>query len=220
MRLLVARFRSRAELAERLLSHRPNGGLFLPTRRVIEPGEPVLVDVRFAELRDHLLLRGVVSARQRGRRTDSVRAGLIIEFLASESGKRDHLVALSQEPDIANPVEPSAQRRHRRLPIELRVDWRVPNQSERHISLVDDIGIGGAFLRTRDLPPTGTPVVIELRPPGANTPQAIEGRVAWSSATPGHEGVGVEFRCRDIGGMRRLRELVRRIERHEVTPLN
>jgi hypothetical protein len=32
--------------------------------------------------------------------------------------------------------------------------------------------------------------------------------------------VGVEFRCRDIGGMRRLRELVRRIERHEVTPVN
>ena len=218
MRLLLARFRSREELFERYLST-ANGGLFLPTRRLIEPGEPLLIDVRLTELRDHLLVRGVVVERQRGRRNDGVRAGLYVEFLASEAGKRDHLLALARGEDgVALPS--SGQRRHRRLPIELRVDWRVPNQTERHISLVDDIGIGGAFLRTRDLPPTGTPVVIELRPPGANTPQAIEGRVAWSSATPGHEGVGVEFRCRDIGGMRRLRELVRRIERHEVTPLN
>lgn len=219
MRLLLARFRSREELLERYLSNRGNGGLFLPTRRVIEPGEPVLVDVRLAELRDHLLMRGVVVERQRGRRNDGVRAGLYVEFLASEAGKRDHLLALASGEAGAAPTS-SGQRRHRRLPIELRVDWRVPNQTERHISLVDDIGIGGAFLRTRDLPPTGTPVVIELRPPGANTPQAIEGRVAWSSAIPGHEGVGVEFRCRDIGGMRRLRELVRRIERHEVQPVN
>jgi Tfp pilus assembly protein PilZ len=219
MRLLLARFRSREELLERYLSNRGNGGLFLPTRRVIEPGEPVLVDVRLAELRDHLLVRGVVVERQRGRRNDGVRAGLYVEFLASEAGKRDHLLALASGDAGAAPAS-AGQRRHRRLPIELRVDWRVPNQTERHISLVDDIGIGGAFLRTRDLPPTGTPVVIELRPPGANTPQAIEGRVAWSSLTPGHEGVGVEFRCRDIGGMRRLRELVRRIERHEVTPVN
>ena len=218
MRLLLARFRSREELFERYLTT-ANGGLFLPTRRVIEPGEPLLIDVRLAELRDHLLVRGVVTERQRGRRNDGVRAGLYVEFLASEAGKRDHLLALARGEGAAA-LPSSGQRRHRRLPIELRVDWRVPNQTERHISLVDDIGIGGAFLRTRDLPPTGTPVVIELRPPGANTPQAIEGRVAWSSATPGHEGVGVEFRCRDIGGMRRLRELVRRIERHEVTPLN
>jgi len=161
----------------------------------------------------------VVVERQRGRRNDGVRAGLYVEFLASESGKRDHLLSLAHA--AAGTASPSGgQRRHRRLPIELRVDWRVPNQTERHISLVDDIGIGGAFLRTLDLPPTGTSVVIELRPPGANTPQSIEGRVAWSSARPGHEGVGVEFRCRDIGGMRRLRELVRRIERHEVTPVN
>ncbi len=220
MRLLLARFRSREELFERYLST-ANGGLFLPTRRVIEPGEPLLIDVRLTELRDHLLVRGVVVERQRGRRNDNVRAGLYVEFLASEAGKRDHLLALARgETGAALPS--SGQRRHRRLPIELRVDWRVPNQTERHISLVDDIGIGGAFLRTpiNSLPATGTPVVIELRPPGANTPQAIEGRVAWSCATPGHEGVGVEFRCRDIGGMRRLRELVRRIERHEVTPVN
>ena len=102
-------------------------------------------------------------------------------------GRRDHLLALAR-----GEVRPqTGKRRHRRLPIEIRVDWRVPQQTERHISLVDDIGIGGAFLRTLEQPAEGTPVVIELCPPGANTPQAIEGRVAWRRDTPGHEGVGV-----------------------------
>lgn len=214
MRLLLARFRSGADLLARHLDDRVNGGLFLPTRRIVEPGEPVLIDVRLAELRDHLLLRGVVVERQRGRRNDNVRAGLYIEFLPSEATRRDHLLGLARGEDV--PV--TGKRRHRRLPIEIRVDWRVPNQTERHYSLVDDIGIGGAFLRTREQPAEGTPLVIELWPPGADTPQAIEARVAWRRDTPGREGVGVEFRCRDIGGMRRLRELVRRIERHEVTP--
>lgn len=216
MRLLLARFRSGADLLARHLDDRENGGLFLPTRRIIEPGEPVLVDVRLAELRDHLLLRGSVVERQRGRRNDHVRAGLFIEFLPTETTRRDHLLALAR----GEATSAAGKRRHRRLPIELRVDWRVPHQTERYDSLVDDIGIGGAFLRTLERPAEGTPVVIELCPPGANTPQSIEGRVAWLRDTPGHEGVGVEFRCRDIGGMRRLRELVRRIERHEVTPIH
>jgi len=214
MRLLLARFRSGADLLARHLNEREHGGIFIPTRRIVEPGEPVLVDVRLAELRDHLLLRGVVVERQRGRRNDNVRAGLYVEFLATESGRRNHMLALAR-----GEVAPTGgKRRHRRLPIEIRVDWRVPQQTERHFDLVDDIGIGGAFLRTREQPAEGTPVVIELRPPGSNTSQSIEGRVAWRRDTPGQEGVGVEFRCRDIGGMRRLRELVRRIERHEVSP--
>jgi hypothetical protein len=164
-----------------------------------------------SELRDHLLVRAVVVARQRGKRTEGQRAGLTVEFLASERGKRDHLLALAR-----GEIDPkAAQRRYRRVPIEMRIDWRVPQSAERHISLVDDIGTGGAFIRTQTIPPAGTPVVIELRPPGANAAQSIEGRVAWVSHDPSHEGVGVEFRCRDIGGMRRLRELVRRIERSE-----
>jgi Tfp pilus assembly protein PilZ len=213
MRLLLARFRCQAELRERYLANRPNGGLFLPTRKIVQPGEPVLLDIRMAELKDHLLVRGVVIDRQRGRRNQGIRAGLFVEFLGSESAKRDHLLALAN-----GPADVAALRKHRRLPIEMQVDWRVPNQSERHISLVDDIGIGGAFLRTAQRPPEGSPVVLELLPPGANLPQSIEGRVAWHRQEPGAEGVGVEFRCRDIGGMRRLRELVRRIEADQVQP--
>jgi len=43
-------------------------------------------------------------------------------------------------------------------------------------------------------------------------PLDIEARVAWRRADPGNEGLGIEFRCRDTGGLRRLKELVRRLE--------
>lgn len=212
MRVLIARYQNRSEYLERYEPSFRYGGVFFPTRKVIEPGEPVMLDVRLPELRDHMLVRGTVLWRQRGKRSKGQRAGLGIEFAASEQAKRDHLLSLAR-----GELSPeAAQRKHRRLPIELRVDWRVPNMRERHVSLVDDIGTGGAFLRTSELPEPGTPVVLELCPPGQTASHVIEGRVAWQRKTPGAEGVGVEFRCRDIGGMRRLRELVKRIERHEL----
>jgi uncharacterized protein (TIGR02266 family) len=213
MRLLLARFKSGAEFLERYQPQLEHGGLFYPTRRNLEPGEQVLVDVRMAEVRDYMLMRGVVVGRQRGRRLEQQRAGLLIEFLAGEHTKRDHLLRLARGEEAPE----AAQRRHRRLPIELRVDWRIPNSSDRHISLAGDISTGGAFIRTETPPAHGTSVVLDLCPPGSTATQTIEGRVAWISQVPGQEGVGVEFRCRDIGGMRRLRELVRRIELQEVT---
>jgi Tfp pilus assembly protein PilZ len=210
MPILIARFRNGDEFLERYQPTFRYGGLFYPTRKAIELGETVLLDIRMPSLKDSMMVRGAVVWRQRGKRGSSQRAGLGIEFLATEVAKRDHLLELAR--GVRNPE--TAQRRHRRLPIELRVDWRVPNETERHVSLVDDIGAGGAFIRTRDVPEKGTPVVLELAPPGQG-PQTIEARVAWTRTTPGSEGVGVEFRCRDIGGMRRLRELIRRIERFE-----
>jgi len=212
MRVLTARYQNRSEFLERYEPSFRHGGVFFPTRKVIEPGEPVMLDIRLPELRDHMLVRGTVLWRQRGKRNKNQRAGLGIEFLAAEQAKRDHLLSLARGELTAS----AAQRRHRRLPIELRVDWRIPHLRERHASLVGDIGTGGAFLRTAQPPKPGTAVVIELCPPGGTAAHVIEGRVAWQRHTPGSEGVGVEFRCRDIGGMRRLRELVKRIERHEL----
>jgi len=213
MRILLSRFRNGEELLARYDKEFLYGGIFYPTRRIIEPGEIVILDMRLPNLRDYLLIRGMVAWHRRGKRSENIRAGLGIEFLASELSKRDYLLELARG---EAPV--STQRRHRRLPIELRVDWRVPNEAERHLSLVDDISAGGAFLRTRELPDLGTPLLLDLSLPGSTVPQTLEARVAWRSQEPGSEGVGVEFRCRDIAGMRRLRELVKRIERHTARP--
>jgi Tfp pilus assembly protein PilZ len=207
MNILVARFGSGAEFLEHYEGAFPYGGLFHPTRKVIATGELVVIDVRMPSLRDYTLIRGMVAWHRRARRSDGTRAGLGIEFLASERATRDYLLSVARGDN-----DPQAQRRHRRLPTEIRVDWRLPNQSDRRASVVGDIGAGGLFLRTNEPPPAGASLLLEMVPPGALTPQTIEGRVVWIRETPGSEGAGVEFRCRDIGGMRRLRELVRRIE--------
>lgn len=211
MRILKARYRSGAEFLNHYQSSFLYGGVFFPTREQLPLGESVVVEVRFPELGDRVLLRGFVAWRRQGRHRSGQRGGIGVEFLAAERFKRDYLLAVAKG-EIAGVV---SQRRHKRLPIELRVDWRVKEARSRYSATLDDIGPGGAFLRTREFHPAGTPVVIELVPPGAAAPLAIEGRVAWARQEPGEEGLGVEFRCRDTGGLRRLKELVRRIETFE-----
>ncbi len=208
MTMLIARFQSGDDVLQRYLEDTPNGGLFHPTRKALDIGEAVVLDIRMPLLKDSMLLRGTVAWRQRGKRGTGQRAGLGVAFAASETGKRDHLLGLCR----GDVVPEDAQRKHRRLPVALPVQWRVPNQVESHQSSLDDIGTGGVFIRTTAAPSQGSPLVLELASPGRPGSQSIEGRVAWTSSKPGAEGVGVEFRCRDIGGMRRLRELIRRIE--------
>lgn len=215
MRVLKVRYRSGREFLDAYQSAFLYGGLFYPTREAIPLGESVVIEVRFPELEDRVLLRGFVAWRRQGRYRVGQRAGVGVEFLAAERHKKDFLLEVARG-EVARAVAP---RRHRRLPIEVRVDWRVKEERSRHTAMLDDIGPGGAFLRTREMQPEGTPVVIEVVPPGAAAPLSIEGRVAWSRQSPGEEGLGVEFRCRDTGGLRRLKELVRRLESFE-SPAN
>ncbi len=207
MSILIARFQDAEEFLDRYLST-THGGLFHPTRKAVDLGASVLLDIRMPLLKDSMLIRGTVTWSQRGKRATSQRAGLGIEFDKSELAKRDHVLGLVH--GHRQPEE--AQRRPRRLPIALPISWRVPTKTEKHSGSLDDIGAGGVFIRTSAKPAEGTPLVIDLASPGRPGSQSIEGRVAWTRAAPGIEGVGVEFRCRDIGGMRRLRELIRRIE--------
>ena len=61
----------------------------------------------------------------------------------------------------------------------------------------------------------GQSKVLDLLGPKRNVPVRaipIAGKVAWTRHTTGEEGLGVEFKTRDTGGTRRLKELVRRLE--------
>jgi uncharacterized protein (TIGR02266 family) len=213
MKIIRARYRSGADMMAHYLSS-AEGGIFFPTRDGPAPGTPVIVEMSFPELVDRVLVRGVVAWRRPGRRIvgeaqpgGRLRAGVGIEFLAGEQPARDFLLAAARG-DVAATV---VQRNHRRLPISMSVDWRVKEERSQHTSTIGDIGAGGAFIRTRDVQPEGTPVVLDVVPPGSEAALSIEGRVAWVRATPGGEGLGVAFRCRDTGGLRRLKELVRRL---------
>lgn len=203
----MTRFRNGDEFLERYQSSLAYGGLFVPTRRTFKPGQGIVLDLRMPELEDALLIRGTVVWNRRGRIKTGVRAGFGVEFCPGEAQKRDYVLAVAR-----GEVSKSWTRRHKRLPIELEAGWRMVKGTGSHACTVSEIGPGGAFLRTDTLLPQGTPVVLDLVPPGSRTSQPIEGRVAWSRTTPGDEGFGLEFRCRDMAGKHRLREVMRRIE--------
>jgi uncharacterized protein (TIGR02266 family) len=207
MRIIRARYRSGEEF---LRSYQPSltgGGLFYPTREALALGETVIVEIRFPGLSNKQMVRGFIAWRRAGKHRTKLRAGLGIEFHQAEAKRRDFLIAVAKG-EIVDMIT----RRHRRLPVQLTANWHVVHDRESHSSHVEDIGPGGAFLRTTDFLPPGTEIVIDVTPPGSMRPLEIAGRVAWTRHTEGEEGIGIEFKTRDAGGTRRLKELVRRLE--------
>jgi Tfp pilus assembly protein PilZ len=209
VQILVTRFQNSAELLARYQTTLAYGGLFVPTRRLLKTGQSIILDIRMMDLQEPLLVRGKVAWCRRGRRRAATRAGIGVEFCASEHLKREYLLAVAR-----GDANASTMRRHKRLPVEMEGGWRVLKHKSWHSCRIGEIGSGGAFLHTEAVLPRDTRVELELMPPGSNTKQAIEGRVAWSRSTPGAEGFGIEFRCRDVVGKLRLRELVRRLEQN------
>src|SRR5687767_8650533 len=136
MRILRVRYRSSQELLANYQSGFLHGGLFYPTREAIPVGEPVIFEVRLAELADRILFRGLVAWRRQGRHRTKIRAGVGIEFSAAERHKRDFVLAFCRG-ELPRAI---TQRRHRRLPIALQVDWRVKENRDHFSSTIDDIG--------------------------------------------------------------------------------
>ena len=103
-------------------------------------------------------------------------------------------------------------RRHQRLPVELPVVWQVQGMLQDKAGVLRDIGRGGAFVKTEEPFPTEGDIVLKVSPPGAEVAMPLSARVAWMGQTGGEHGFGVEWKARDAGGTRRIKELVRRIE--------
>jgi uncharacterized protein (TIGR02266 family) len=207
MRILRARYRGGEEFMRHYQPSLVGGGVFFPTREAIPLGTPVILEVRFPGLCNKQLLRGFVAWRRAGKHRTKLRAGLGIEFTAAEAKRRDFVIAVAK-----GEIVEMITRRHRRLPVTLVANWRVVCDRDTHNSHVEDIGPGGAFLRTTEFLPPGTEIVLDVTPPGSLRPLEIAAKVCWTRHTEGEEGIGVEFKTRDAGGTRRLKELVRRLE--------
>ena len=78
--------------------------------------------------------------------------------------------------------------------------------------MLRDIGRGGAFVKTEEALPSASDVVLIVSPPGAEVAMPLSARVCWKGHPGGQNGFGVEWKARDAGGTRRIKELVRRIE--------
>ena len=94
-----------------------------------------------------------------------------------------------------------------------RCSWQVPGALQDNAGVLRDIGRGGAFVRTEEPLPSER----RRRAQGlaARAPRSrcrCRRASAWSGQPGGEHGFGVEWKARDAGGTRRIKELVRRIE--------
>jgi len=193
------------DFSARYLAEFPNGGFFIPTRLAPRPGEPVMLSLRIGSRATPVMLRAVVRWIRRGKIMPKVRAGVAVEFLPSEARGRDHLLSIAQ-----HDASVTSARRHQRIPIDLPIRWSVRGSSRERQGVLQDISIGGASIRTCE-PMEGdcTDVFLTVVPPGAAVAMEVSARVAWAASGV---GFGLAWRARDGGGIRRIKELVRRME--------
>jgi len=183
-----------------------NGGVFCPTRRKIPVGEMVAVKVHLGRRQPPSVVYGRVAWRRPGRHILKIRAGIGVEFLASERAKCDYLLNLARAGASAR-----SRRHHERVPVELPVSWRRVGRLEAFSGRMRDVGRGGAFVLSPATVAMQERVVLEIVPPGAQVPMAFIGRVAWIGRSGTENVFGIEWRARDAGGGRRIKELVRRL---------
>jgi Tfp pilus assembly protein PilZ len=207
MTIIKAHFPSGAAFLASYLSDLSEGGIFFPTRKPLAIGETVVVAIRLGRRRSPTLVRGRVAWRRPGKHSTKIKAGIGIEFLPNEGQTREYLLSVAR-----GDSEEMLSRRHQRLPVELPVLWQVPGALVDNAGILRDIGRGGAFVKTQDPLPVESDVVLKVSPPGAEIAMPLSARVAWKGHPGGDNGFGVEWKARDAGGTRRIKELVRRIE--------
>jgi Tfp pilus assembly protein PilZ len=185
------------------LSH---GGVFCPTRRKATKGAPATVKVNLGRRQPPLLIAGRVVWRRPGRHLAKDSCRYLRGVLPGEKAKVDYLLDLAKAGDTVR-----SRRRHERLPVEVPVNWHLPGAAAPARGMLRDIGRGGAFVKSAAPAPNDAEVVLELSPPGAQVAMEFTARVAWTVGHGSEQGFGVEWRARDAGGGKRIRELVRRL---------
>ena len=203
MRILTVRFRSNAEFEEHYQGEFQQGGLFCPTTTELAVNTEVVVELSAPALPNKVLIRGRVKSWRPALPRLRVRAGAIVEFLAEESKKRDFVLET-----VRGHRDAPTKRKHGRLPVAIAVRYRTADSADMLDSQLREISAGGAMLATQVALPLDTKVILEIMPPGSVRPLSITGKATYHTADG---GTGLKFVYRDVGGSRRLRELVRRL---------
>ena len=204
MNILRVRCRSRQDFDGYYLSDFPSGGIFCPTTKELPVGTPVVIDLVCKDLPNRVMIRGTVRSWRPALPRMRVRAGASVEFFPDETAKRDFILET-----MCGSRTGASRRRHARIPLALQIGFRRVEDPENQTAELRELSVNGALLVGPFQPPIGCEVVVEIVPPGSATPMAISGRVMYHS---GPDQTGVRFHCREGGGSRRLREVVRRFK--------
>ncbi|MCH9683909.1 MAG: PilZ domain-containing protein [Deltaproteobacteria bacterium] len=173
------------------------------TTDAFEPGEEVLIETYFPGLPGKMMIRAIGKEWHAARPRLRVRAGGVLRCTGTEWRKLEFLQQVG-----SGDLQLTARRRHVRLPVMVEVHWRRQGNTESFIAALSEISEGGALLLTEQPPAVGEEVIVEIVPPGSE--RALE-VLATVRNTNNPDGVGLEFQARDMGGVHRLREVIRRL---------
>lgn len=173
------------------------------TTDAFEPGEEVLLEVYFPGLPGKMMVRAIGQEWHAARPRLRVRAGGVLRCTGTEWRKLEFLREVG-----SGDIELTARRRHVRLPVMVEVRWRRQNSTEFSVAALSEISEGGALLLTRTPPDKAEEIIVEIMPPGSERPIEV---LAVVRNTSNPDGVGLEFLARDMGGVHRLREVIRRL---------
>jgi Tfp pilus assembly protein PilZ len=201
---LSARYHSGSAFLEHYQPEFPHGGLVVPTRTRVDVGDDALVAVRFPELTCELCLRGFVAWRRAADPRRGLKGGVAVEFIASDSMRRDFLLKVAQG------LAQASGREKRRIPIEMPCEVQLLGIGEPITAVTEDISSGGAFVRCAEPPPVDNEVVLLIHLP-TNAKIELAGQVRWLRPGP-RPGFGAEFTMAAKTTRRLLDELVRRLE--------
>lgn len=181
----------------------PNHGLQVFTTDGFEPGEEVLLELSFSGLPGKVMVRAIGREWHAARPRLRVRAGGMVACTGTEWNKLIFLSSVAR-----GEVKVPPRRRHIRLPVLVEVRWKRKDEREFEPAAISEISEGGALLLVKSPLSVGEEIVIGIVPPGSARQLEILGTVR---NTDNPDGVGIEFMARDMGGVHRLREVIRRL---------
>jgi len=185
-----------------MASDEPNA-LQVFTTDAFEPGEEVLLETYFPGLPGKMMIRAIGKEWHAARPRLRVRAGGVLRCNGTEWKKLDFLRKVG-----SGELKLTARRRHVRLPVMVEVRWRGQGSTESFVAALSEISEGGALLLTPTPPPVDSDIIVEITPPGSERALEVLAKVR-NANNP--DGVGLEFQARDMGGVHRLREVIRRL---------
>ena len=110
-----------------------------------------------------------------------------------------------------DPESGSERRRHARTELKIPVDYSSVDAFFSEFS--QNINEGGMFIEMEQPAELGTPVQLQFRLPGEESPLRVEGRVAWVSekCEDSSAGVGIEFQNLSEESRRAINRIVRQL---------
>ena len=203
MRKIRCHYSSAESFIQAMSSAGEPSALEVFTTDSFEPGEEVLLETYFPGLPGKMMVRAIGKEWHAARPRLRVRAGGVLRCTGTEWRKLEFLREVG-----TGAIDLTARRRHVRLPVMVEVRWRRHNSTDFAVAALSEISEGGALLLTRNPPAHGEEIIVEIMPPGSERPLEV---LAVVRNTDNPDGVGLEFLARDMGGVHRLREVIRRL---------